>query len=63
MSVLDGPFVRSIAVDQWCLIADVLQEPEFDPQIQFQKKMFDIDTYKILKSFFTRPWQLKVPYN
>jgi DNA polymerase III subunit epsilon len=47
-----GPQLRSIVVDQWCVIANVTQEPECQPIINFQEKMFDIDTYKILRSYF-----------
>ena len=43
--------LRSIVVDQWCVIANIVQEPECQPQVKFQEKMFDIDTYKILRSY------------
>jgi hypothetical protein len=38
-------------VDQWCVIANITQEPECSPIINYQDKTFDIDTYKILRSF------------
>lgn len=46
-----GEKLSSIVVDQWCVIANIIQEPECDPLISYQEKMFDIDTYKILRSF------------
>jgi DNA polymerase-3 subunit epsilon len=42
---------RSIVVDQWCVVADISAEPDCEPQVKFQDKMFDIDTYKILRTF------------
>jgi len=47
----DNYVISSIVVDQWCVIASVTQDPECQPQISFQDKMFDIDTYKILRSY------------
>jgi hypothetical protein len=38
-------------VDQWCVVADISAEPDCEPQVKFQDKMFDIDTYKILRTF------------
>lgn len=43
--------LSSIVVDQWCVIAKITQEPECQPIVDYQDKMFDIDTYKILRSF------------
>lgn len=43
--------LSSIVVDQWCVIANIVQEPECSPVVKYQDKMFDIDTYKILRSF------------
>jgi DNA polymerase III subunit epsilon len=42
---------HSIVVDQWCVVADIKQEPDCEPVIKFQEKMFDLDTYKILRSY------------
>jgi DNA polymerase III subunit epsilon len=47
-----GQALRSLVIDQWCVIAKVIQEPACEPQVSFQEKMFDIDTYKILRSYF-----------
>src|SRR5205085_9643995 len=47
----DADKTSSIVVDQWCVIANVSLEPECQPDIKFQEKMFDIDTYKILRSY------------
>jgi DNA polymerase-3 subunit epsilon len=46
-----GEKLSSIVVDQWCVIAQITQEPECEPVVNYQDKMFDIDTYKILRSF------------
>jgi DNA polymerase III subunit epsilon len=55
------PVSSCILVDQWCVVANVEQQPDCEPQIKFQDKMFDIDTYKILKSYLThKPHQLKI---
>jgi DNA polymerase-3 subunit epsilon len=43
--------LSSIVVDQWCVIANITQEPDCQPVVSYQDKMFDIDTYKILRSF------------
>lgn len=48
---LNGETLSSIVVDQWCVIANITQEPECEPVVSYQDKMFDIDTYKILRSF------------
>ncbi len=41
----------AIVVDQWCVVASLSEEIEGQPLVKFQEKMFDIDTYKILRSF------------
>lgn len=52
---------RSIVVDQWCVVAQISVEPECQPQIKFQTKMFDLDTYKILRSYLrAKPHKLSV---
>ena len=43
--------LSSIVVDQWCVIANIIQEPACSPVVSYQDKMFDIDTYKILRSY------------
>ena len=47
----NGARSGAIVVDQWCVVASLSSEPDSDPDIRFQEKMFDIDTYKILRSF------------
>jgi len=47
----DADGFSSIIVDQWCVIASVRQQPECEPVVSLQDKMFDLDTYKILRSF------------
>jgi DNA polymerase-3 subunit epsilon len=41
----------SIVVDQWCVVADLNQQEGCEPDIRLQEKMFDLDTYKILRSY------------
>jgi DNA polymerase-3 subunit epsilon len=47
----DRDEIRSIVVDKWCVIADITQQPDCDPVINFENSMFDLDTYKILRSY------------
>lgn len=42
-----------IIVDQWCVIGEVHQEADCEPDIQTRGKAFDLDTYKILQQFLT----------
>jgi DNA polymerase-3 subunit epsilon len=52
---------RSIIVDQWCVVADIKAEPDCEPVVRFQDKMFDIDTYKILRSYImSKPHKLSI---
>jgi DNA polymerase III subunit epsilon len=40
-----------IVVDQWCVIGTVTQEPYCEPVMATRRKLFDLDTYKILQTF------------
>jgi DNA polymerase-3 subunit epsilon len=40
-----------IVVDQWCVIGTVTQEPYCEPVMSTRRKLFDLDTYKILQSY------------
>jgi DNA polymerase-3 subunit epsilon len=52
---------RLIVVDQWCVVADISVQPGCEPDISFQEKMFDIDTYKILRSYIkSKPHKLNI---
>jgi DNA polymerase-3 subunit epsilon len=43
-----------IVVDQWCVVAEILQPDRFtDPQLIEKPRLFDIDAYKIMQSYFT----------
>jgi DNA polymerase-3 subunit epsilon len=44
---------RSLVVDKWCVLADIQAEPDCEPVINLQEKMFDLDTYKILRSYLS----------
>lgn len=66
-----GEAHRSFVVDKWCIVADVKQEPECEPVVSFREKVFDVDTYKILRSYLLnkphglqiRPIKLEQLYN
>jgi DNA polymerase-3 subunit epsilon len=45
---LDG-----IVIDQWCVVGQLTQEPDCEPQITSLQQVFDLDTYKILQSYLT----------
>jgi DNA polymerase-3 subunit epsilon len=47
----DDDTVSSIVIDKWCVVAQISQQPECEPQVKLHEKMFDIDTYKILRSY------------
>jgi DNA polymerase-3 subunit epsilon len=50
-----------IIVDQWCVLAEVHQEPDCEPTIKEHRKTFDLDTYNILQSFLeTKLHKLKI---
>lgn len=38
-------------VEDWCVLAEIVQEPECEPRITRHQKTFDLDTYKILQGF------------
>lgn len=40
-----------VVVDQWCVLAKVEQEAYCEPRVRQSEKAFDLDTYKILRSF------------
>lgn len=40
-----------IVVDQWCVLAQVSQEEYCEPKVTELPKVFDLDTYKILRTF------------
>jgi DNA polymerase III subunit epsilon len=42
---------RSIVIDKWCVIADISQPDNCSPSVNFHSRIFDIDNYKIIKSF------------
>lgn len=39
-----------VVVDQWCVVAEIIQEPYCAPVIKTFERAFDLDTYKILQS-------------
>jgi DNA polymerase III subunit epsilon len=52
---------RSMIIDQWCVLANISAQPDCEPVVKFQEKMFDIDTYKILRSYLTsKPHKLSI---
>lgn len=42
-----------LVVDDWCVVAKVQQDEGCDPQVVSRDKSFDLDAYKILRSFLT----------
>jgi DNA polymerase-3 subunit epsilon len=40
-----------VIVDQWCVLAEVNQEQDCEPDVKSHAKTFDLDTYKILQQF------------
>lgn len=40
-----------IVVDQWCVVGQLSQEPDCEPQFTNVQQSFDLDTYKILQSY------------
>jgi DNA polymerase-3 subunit epsilon len=50
-----------IVVDDWCVLAEVSQQPDCEPQVKSWSRVFDLDTYKILQSFIgNKPRGLQV---
>jgi DNA polymerase-3 subunit epsilon len=45
---------EAIIVDQWCVVADVTEEQDCQPRVNFHDRLFDLDTYKILRSFISQ---------
>jgi DNA polymerase-3 subunit epsilon len=45
------PASKSLVVDRWCVIADITHEPDCSPAVKFHERVFDLDTYKILRSY------------
>ncbi|MEO6513320.1 MAG: exonuclease domain-containing protein, partial [Candidatus Saccharimonadales bacterium] len=43
--------MTGIVVDQWCIVGTLTQEPYCEPIISPRRKLFDLDTYKILQSY------------
>jgi hypothetical protein len=43
----------ALIVDQWCVIGELNQHDYCEPTITLRDKAFDLDTYKILTSFFS----------
>ncbi|HSH55883.1 MAG TPA: exonuclease domain-containing protein [Candidatus Limnocylindrales bacterium] len=50
---VEGLGDSGIIVDQWCVVAEVRQDADCEPQVHERGKVFDLDTYKILQQFLT----------
>jgi DNA polymerase-3 subunit epsilon len=50
----DSEDYKSIVVDRWCVVAEVHQPEDCSPTIKFRERAFDIDTYRILKTFISQ---------
>lgn len=40
-----------IIIDNWCVLAEISQQPDCEPRVKSWDRVFDLDTYKILRSF------------
>jgi DNA polymerase-3 subunit epsilon len=47
----DDENYRSFVIDQWCIIADINQPENCSPTVNFHNSGFDLDAYRIIKSF------------
>jgi len=47
----DTAISSGIIVDQWCVLAEVTQDPDCEPDVTFHARNFDLDAYKILRQF------------
>lgn len=43
-----------VIIDQWCVVGEVSQAADCDPQLSEIGRRFDLDTYKILQSYLAR---------
>jgi DNA polymerase III subunit epsilon len=48
---LASPLQSGIIVDQWCVVAQFRQDEDCEPVIKTLAKHFDLDAYKILRSY------------
>lgn len=53
----DTETAHGIIVDNWCVLGSVTQEPYCEPRICLNERAFDLDTYKILRSFLSEKAQ------
>jgi DNA polymerase-3 subunit epsilon len=53
--VAEKPFAEShgFIVDQWCILGELSQEAYCEPVVKTQDRIFDVDTYEILRMFFS----------
>ena len=50
----DDAALSGIIVDKWCVLAELKAEPFCEPQVVTRRKIFDLDTYKILQSYLSQ---------
>lgn len=43
-----------VVVDQWCVVAQYAQEEDCDPVVTLHEKHFDLDAYKIVRSYLAQ---------
>lgn len=48
---------KGLVINQWCLIAEVFQDEACEPVITQLPRLFDVDTYKIIRSYLSRKFQ------
>jgi DNA polymerase III subunit epsilon len=57
----DSQKTSAVVVDQWCVVATISVEPDCEPVVTMQDRLFDIDTYKILSGYLrNHPSKLKL---
>jgi DNA polymerase III subunit epsilon len=49
----DSQRSHGIIVDQWCVIGEIEQEPDCSPRLNTRPRVFDLDTYTIIRSHLT----------
>lgn len=48
---------KGLIINQWCLIAEISQDEACDPVITHLPRLFDMDAYKIIRSYLGRKLQ------
>ena len=49
-----SPVHSGIVIDQWCVVAEYQQDEACDPVVRMSTKHFDLDAYKIVRSYLAQ---------